>query len=281
MNEQYPKVSVITACYNDGPYILECVESVQNSSYPNFEHIIVDDGSNSETIDILRSIKYANVHIFYKENSGVCSARNFAIEKSSGKYILPLDGDDKISNNYIKDAVSLFESNPKLRIVASEISQMFGYGNGQIKVKLPIDMGLLLSRNLFTVTTMVRREDVNLVGGFDPMFKSGLEDWDFWISILALGGDVALVPGANFYYRIKRRHRNNRFSEDEVRNIYRHIWEKHKPLYSMFYADPFNTYAYQSLKSYKDSSLPSIINAKIREEIKKTRLGKLIEEKIK
>lgn len=281
MNKQYPRVSVITACYNDGPYILECVESVQNSGYPNIEHIIVDDGSNRETIEILKTIKYANVQVIYKDNGGVCSARNIAIEKSSGKYLLPLDGDDKISDNYIKDAVSVFESNPKVRVVTSEISQMFGCGDGQIKVELPIDMGVLLSRNLFTVTTMVKREDVDLVGGFDLMFKSGLEDWDFWISILSLGGDVALVPGPNFYYRIKRRHRNNRFSEDEVRNIYRHIWEKHKPLYSMFYADPFNTYAYQSLKSYKDSSLLSIINVKIRESIKKTRLGKFIEEKIK
>lgn len=280
MNEVAPKVSVITACYNDGKYIKECVESVQQSDYPNIEHIIVDDGSNEETRAILKQLKYNNLRIFFKENEGVCATRNYAINKATGKYILPLDGDDKISSNYISDAVTIFESNSNVRIVSSEISQMFGYGNGLIQVVLPFDFGLLLSRNLFTVSTLVKRVDVETVGGFDTDFKSGLEDWNFWISILELGGNVAVVPGTNFFYRIKRRHRNNKFGEDDVRNVLRMIWEKHKVLYSKYYADPFDTYAYQSLKSYRDASFMSVLNVKIRELVKTTFLGHFLEKRM-
>jgi len=275
-----PLVSIITACYNDGAYINECVDSVQNSTYKNIEHIIVDDGSNRETRDILNRIEYSNVHIYYKDNEGVCLTRNYAINKAEGKYILFLDGDDKISNNYIGDAVAILEKKTDVRIVTSEVSKMFGYGDGQIKVSLPIEIGKLLSRNLFTVTTMMRREDALRVGGFDVDFNSGLEDWNFWISVLELGGEVAIIPGINFYYRIKRRHRNNKFGDEEARRVLRLIWEKHKSLYSIYYADPFDTYTYQSLKAFRDSTLLDVLIVKFKEFIKSTKLGGFIEQKL-
>ena len=267
---ELPLVSVITPCYNDGDYILECIASVLGSNYPNIEHIIVDDGSDNYTKTILSKVNYDKVRVIFKENEGVCKARNLAINESKGKYILPLDGDDKISPNYIGDAVKLLEGDTKIRFVTSEISQMFGLGNGQIIVKLPLNIGMLLSRNLFTVTTMFRKEDAIKIGGFDSDFKEGLEDWSFWISLVELGGDVDVVPGVNFYYRIKRKHRNSGFKDEERQRIlYKLIWEKHKSLFGVYYADLFETYAYKTLKAYKESSLITIINIRIREFIKR------------
>lgn len=266
----YPLVSVITPCFNDGPYIKECVESVQRSTYPNIQHIIIDDGSKQSTKDVLATINYPNVTIITKENEGVCVTRNLAIEKAEGKYILPLDGDDKISPYYIEKCVKALESNANVRIATSEISQLFGRENRQIVVTSPFDMGLLLSRNLFTVTTMFRKEDAIKVGCFDIDFKTGLEDWNFWISIMELRGEVAIIPGANFYYRIKRKHRNSSIGGEEgLRALKKKIWEKHKDLYSQYYADPNETDAYLALSSYRNSSLIWIVKEKVKEVILK------------
>lgn len=270
MKQSYQLVTVITPCFNDGPYIKECVESVQQSTYPNIQHIIIDDGSEKETKDVLATIKYPNVIIITKENEGVCITRNLAIEKAGGKYILPLDGDDKISADYIERCVASFEDNDNVRIATSEISQLFGCENRQIVVDFPFDMGILLSRNLFTVTTMFRKEDAIRVGCFDLDFKEGLEDWNFWISIMALGGEVAIISGANFFYRIKKKHRNSSIGGEEgLRALKRKVWEKHKELYSMYYADPNETDAYLGLCEYKNRSLIRIIAERIKRQIKK------------
>lgn len=251
MQINFPLVSVITPCYNDGKYILDCVLSVQKSTYPNIEHIIVDDGSNEETKEILKQIKYPNVQIITKRNEGVCIARNLAINKSKGKYILPVDGDDYIDSNFIFKAVNLFEQNENYRIITSELTQCFGCSDKIIQVVNP-NMGLLLARNLFTIFTMFKREDALKVGGFDLQFAKGLEDWEFWISILELGGEIGIIPGVNTYYRIKKTHRNNNIGGIEGINELRYlIWQKHKNLYAEYYMNPVETEEYIALISRK------------------------------
>ena len=252
MQENLPLVSVITPCYNDGKYILECVLSIQKSTYPNIEHIIVDDGSDDETKKILKQIKYPNVQIITKKNEGVCVARNLAINISRGKYVLPVDGDDFIEPDYISKAVDLFEHNENLRIITSELTQCFGYSDKIIQVLEP-NMGLLLARNLFTIFTMFKREDAVKVGGFDLQFIKGLEDWDFWISILELGGEIGIIPGTNTYYRIKKTHRNNNIGGIKGLNELRYlIWEKHKKLYAEYYMNPVETEEYIALINRKN-----------------------------
>lgn len=268
-----PLVSVITACYNDAPYIIECVESVQASDYPNIEHIIIDDGSNLETKKVLETIHYPNVKIISQVNSGVCLARNRALQEAQGAYVLPLDGDDYISPSYISQAVLAFESDPNILVVTSQKSQMFGASKGVIEVPANFEFGLLLSRNLFTISSLFKRKDALKIGGFDLDFKKGLEDWNFWISLLSSNPScnaVKVLPGTFFYYRIKRKHRNTDIKLNmEIRELHRLIWDKHKSLYSVYYADPFNTYAYQSLMYYNQLPLISIIFMRIRAYIKK------------
>lgn len=259
-----PLVSVITPCHNDGLYIMEAVVSIQESNYPNIEHIIVDDGSDQFTKEILAKIHFSNVRIVSIPASGVCMARNTAINLSSGKYILPLDADDKVAADYINSAVECFESKEDCRVVTTEIIQFFGTRKDQVKWIGTFDMGLLLSRNLFGISTMFRREDAKKVGGFDQLFRDGVEDWDFWISIMSLGGTVEVVNGINFYYRIKKKHRNNSFSSEQLSSFRRSIWEKHKELFSMYYADPNETDSYLGLVRYRNFSILRLVLLRIK-----------------
>jgi len=90
-------ISIITPSYNSESYLEECINSVLNQTYINWEMLIVDDGSTDNSRDIIN--RYANSEIrikpiFLDNNIGAPSARNLAIEKSKGSYLAFLDSDD-------------------------------------------------------------------------------------------------------------------------------------------------------------------------------------------
>ena len=97
-------VSIVVPCFNYGKYLFECVESVLKQKYRNWEIIIIDDGSTDNTEDIAKKIisEFSDFHIsYYKdEHRGLGYPRNYGIEKSKGKYILPLDADDFLLLNF-------------------------------------------------------------------------------------------------------------------------------------------------------------------------------------
>ena len=154
--------------------------------------------------------------------------------------------------------------------VTSEICQKFDRSNDKLIVSENIDIGTLLSRNLMHISTLFRREDALNVGCFDEDFRIGLEDWAFWVSLLELGGIVGIVPGTNTYYRVKKFHRNNSFSSETQRMLVKLIWTKHKTLYSQYYADPYETDAYISLKQLENMSLFKMAILRMRQWIRKS-----------
>ena len=96
------KVSVIMPCYNDGRYIEEAVESVFTQTYPDIELIVIDDGSDEqETLDVLERLR-DKIILLKTDHVRPAGARNYGIERASGKYILPLDSDDRIDKTYIE-----------------------------------------------------------------------------------------------------------------------------------------------------------------------------------
>ncbi|WP_370754814.1 glycosyltransferase family 2 protein [Megamonas funiformis] len=98
------KISVIVPIYNAEKYISECIESIINQSYYNLEIILVDDGSTDNSKKICDGYaKLDNrIKVFHNENRGVSYTRNFGIINSSGKYIVFVDSDDTINENYVE-----------------------------------------------------------------------------------------------------------------------------------------------------------------------------------
>ena len=108
-------ISIIVSAYNIESYIVECVESILQQSFEDFECILVDDGSTDMTGLICDD--YANrnpkVCVIHKKNGGLSSARNAGLDAASGDYIYFIDGDDKITSNCLLDFVKLInESHP-------------------------------------------------------------------------------------------------------------------------------------------------------------------------
>lgn len=249
------KVSVIITSFNKGKFLNECINSVKNQSYQNLEIILIDDCStDSYTIGILKELKNDNqINIFkLTENKGVSNVRNFGIKNSTGEYILIVDGDDKISDTYIEKAVKIIESDSEYKIVSCEV-ELFGYYHGKMPLAKP-EIEYLIAQNALIISSLFRKSDFEKTSGFNENMKEGLEDWDFWLSILEKGGKVYRIPEVHFYYRISKKSRNN-LDFEKLRRLRKQIYENHKELYSKYLLDPVNSFEYTLLKNSKEYRL--------------------------
>jgi len=111
-----PLITIYTCCYNTEQFIMKCVESVINQHFPKNEmqYIIVDDKSDDRTYSILCQYferKYSFIEIIRnRKNLGLASSSNIALSKAKGKYIMRLDADDYLINNFILDSyINFFE----------------------------------------------------------------------------------------------------------------------------------------------------------------------------
>lgn len=103
MSNDYPLVSIIIPTYNSSDYITETLTKLEKQTYPNFEIVIVNDGSKDNTSNVLREygLTRSRLIILNKENGGVSSARNTGIRKAQGQFICFMDDDDEIDSNYL------------------------------------------------------------------------------------------------------------------------------------------------------------------------------------
>lgn len=106
-------ISIIMPVYNSEKYLSEAINSVLNQSYTNFELLLIDDGSTDNSFSICNNIAQndSRILVYHKENGGVCSARNFGIEKARGEYITFIDNDDIYDKNFLLTMVNFINKN--------------------------------------------------------------------------------------------------------------------------------------------------------------------------
>jgi len=126
-----PIISIITPCYNHELFLDEMFNSIELHLYPDlFEHIIIDDGSTDEyTKQKIIELSEKGSIVIEQENKGLGAARNAGIEKSVGKYIQPLDSDNKIISNVFLQALSYLDRNIDTCAVYTD-AIYFGERNG-------------------------------------------------------------------------------------------------------------------------------------------------------
>lgn len=222
-------------CYNDGAYIEESVASVWAQTYENIELIIIDDGSDDpNTLKVLKQLEERNITILHTDHLRPAGARNAGISVATGKYILPLDSDDTIEPSYIAQAVAEMEKDENIGVVYCH-ADLFGEESGLWQLK-DYSLDNMLLDNVVFVTALFRREDWKTVGGFRTTMKYGMEDYDFFLSILELGREIRQLPGVLFHYRIKPVSRTTRFLDDarKIQETYRDIYQNHPILYERY-----------------------------------------------
>lgn len=197
-----PLVSVVVPVYNMEEYLPETLDSVLASDYPALEVIVMDDGSRDRSFSIAQgySRRYPNVRAYMQENHGVCVARNQAISRARGKYILPVDADNRVTPSFISSAVRAIETDAEVKVVTCRM-EFFGARKGEWKLP-PFSLRLLARKNMMDTCALYRRSDWERAGGYCETIVAR-EDWEFWISLLKYGGKVVRLPETGLYYRIR------------------------------------------------------------------------------
>lgn len=225
-------ISIIVPCYNQAQYLDECLQSVLDQNYENWECIIINDGSpdHTETIALGWTKKDPRFKYIYQKNKGVSSARNLGIQNALGNWILPLDGDDRISENYLYIASKDFFNGYK--VIYSDI-QKFGTTDAKWNLK-PFSLENLAKNNIIHCSAFFKKTDWEEIGGFDENMVYGIEDWEFWIAMLKNGGKVKHLNEYLFFYRFKETSRDTEISNNSGNylKMINYIEKKHYDFFS-------------------------------------------------
>jgi glycosyltransferase involved in cell wall biosynthesis len=200
-----PLVSIVMPTYNRAKLILETIESVLHQSYPHWELIIVDDGSDDETEFVVNAISNSKIKYFRIAHTGLLGkVRNVGIEKSSGQYIAFLDSDDLWRRDKLEFQLSLLikYSNSK-----------FCFSNGDQSgpsATLPADAIGLATGNLF--------ESMLFKCQFPLYMPSLMVSTDIFNSIDMLNEKYRSGADIDFFYRLAFKYEGV-FTNEKLINI--------------------------------------------------------------
>jgi glycosyltransferase involved in cell wall biosynthesis len=203
---------------------------VRSQTFTDYEIIIVDDGStDTQTQNVLNELAGCGIQVMRTSNKGPAVARNYGIRLARGSYILPLDADDKIAPCFLERAVDILDGDPLVGAVYGKV-EFFGETTGEW-VQPDYSPTRILFDNMIVASTVFRRSDWLLIGGYRPNMRHGWEDWDFWLSFVELGRKVVKLPTVVFYYRILKDSRTRSLSLIRKFRLFLQLVCNHKRLY--------------------------------------------------
>lgn len=184
------KISIITVTLNSDQTIRDTLNSVFSQTYKNIEHIIVDGGSNDQTLSILKRYPNKKKKIFIKNDFGIYKAINYGIKKSSGEYICILNSDDIFqSNDTIKDIVKIINKNKNSKIFLGNVAYFdnsdyykitrFYSSNGFKKWKMKF--GLMPPHP----ASIIKKEIYNKHGLYNENFRIAA-DFEFFLRLFVI-----------------------------------------------------------------------------------------------
>lgn len=207
------RVSVVIPTYNKEAYIGRAVGSVLAQSMPDFEVIVVDDGSTDRSADVVRRIIDNRVVLLSKPNGGEGSARNAGIRAANSDLVCFLDADDAYQPWFLSEVIALAESNKNASMIATAFmikerdGRVLNYLEhqlgGLIDDKYSLDYFGALSAGLYPVSSSsvcVRSSLFSEVGLFDEQLRIGA-DIDMWIRLCSAGDVLYSRRFSSTYHR--------------------------------------------------------------------------------
>jgi glycosyltransferase involved in cell wall biosynthesis len=215
-----PLISVITPVYNGEKTIKETIESVLNQTFQDFELIVINDGSQDATVEIVKQVEDSRLKLFSYPNAGQATSRNRGVSQAVGKYIAFLDADDLWTADKLDAQLQTLQANPQAAVAYSwtncidESSQFLRRGSyitaiGDVYAKL-----LLINFLENGSNPLIRAEALAEVGEFDASLTPA-EDWDMWLR-LAAHYQFVVVPSPQVLYRVSANSSSSNISKLEA-----------------------------------------------------------------
>jgi len=200
---EYPKVSVVVCAYNAESTMNACLASLQRLRYPAYEMVVVNDGSTDRTGEIAE--QYEGVNVVHQENKGLSAARNVGIASSRGEIVAFTDSDCVVDPDWLYYLVATFLSSglpavggpnlppPEESFVASCVAASPG---GPMHVLLDDEE----AEHIPGCNMAFRREVLEEIGGFDPIFRAAGDDVDLCWRVQERGYRIGFSPAAMVWH---------------------------------------------------------------------------------
>ena len=223
-----PKVSIVTTVYNGAPYGDRAIPSILAQTFTDFEWILVDDGSEDGTPELLRRLaeQDSRVRVFSPGRLGITAAANFGVSQARGEYVARQDFDDRSYPERLKLQVAILDANPGIGVVGGYYL-LIDENRNERYVRMPpttheaIIPALAKSIPMANTIAMFRRKVWTDAGGYPPV--ADLEDQLLWLSAAKQGWRFANVPevvGEHFVHSTSFFHRSYKYI-DRQRNLAR------------------------------------------------------------
>ncbi|MCI0752038.1 MAG: glycosyltransferase [Flammeovirgaceae bacterium] len=205
MKNSDPLVSVIMPVYNGELYIAEAIKSLLDQTYPNWELLIVNDGSTDNSKTLIQTFNDPRIFYFEQTNKGVSAARNLALMRAKGKYFCFLDADDCFTPSSIEDRLKVFAESEKIKFVDGTV-QIFDKALTTIlRTRIatykgkPFSELLHINPGIFFGPTWMIKRSKGVVYQFNEQMKY-LEDLYFYFQI-SDQGDFSYTEKVILKYR--------------------------------------------------------------------------------
>jgi glycosyltransferase involved in cell wall biosynthesis len=201
-----PLVTVITPAYNVAKYIDEAITSVRRQTFRDFEYLLIDDGSQDNTVDVIadHARRDPRVRLIQAEHRGHSAARNRGIGEARGEYIAFLDGDDRWHGRFLDRQVALLESLPstvggvfcRSRVILE--NGTLAFFQWQRAGAYDFDEFLIKNNPARNGSSLlIRKSCFDEVGGFDEGLPSAA-DLDMWLRIAAKSASPTLWGSTHY-----------------------------------------------------------------------------------
>lgn len=202
-----PFVSYLVAAFNAECTLSRAIESLLAQDSPDWEAVIVDDGSTDGTLAVARSYAQADhrISVVAQSNAGTARARNAAAAVARGRFLAVLDSDDELDRGHLSRMIRLVEEHPDCRVFSSdgvflrdgrEPELVFGYAR-ELSVGLKEELGRSM---ILGGGTLIDAAAFRSLGGFDPGIYC--EDYDLWLRALAHGFEHIAAPEPLYMYHL-------------------------------------------------------------------------------
>ena len=218
------KIDIIIPVYNGEDFIGQTIKSIEENNFADINIIIADDGSIDGTESVISKLreKYDNISYYKKENAGVSSSRNFAIERSTSPYICFLDADDLYHKNFLPKMYGKIKST-NADICTCGYYKLIGQETRLMKSafsKKDFLVNYLISKNKLHISSFLIKREVIFDNNirFDESSSYG-EDIEFMTRVIKYSRKIEIVPEYLTYYRIdSTRPTLSSFSLDKIKS---------------------------------------------------------------
>ena len=202
----WPSVSVVVCTHNGAATLRECLEGVAELDYPDFECIVVDDGSTDGSGDIAGEL---GARVIRTEREGLGNARNRGLEAARGELVAYLDDDARPDRNWLTYLATSFMSTPHAALGGPNIPPEDETGFASCVARAPGGPNHVLvsdreAEHVPGCNMVFRRGALEQVGGFDPRFRAAGDDVDICWRLHERGWTIGFVPAAFVWHRRRR-----------------------------------------------------------------------------